>query len=154
MTPDKIQLQEAPIEKKHQFTAWRVDYYICTAIAYAKSMGQNAEDFAKFVGQRHSIGNPDSATLETVAKSGHFVMTSYPGGKYEIISKSDSVLVAKSNRPYKAYFENGPIFGVTLDEFEKYFWEHVAVMHSKLNMNFKYEINGDEVLQTVTYKKS
>ncbi len=68
-------------------------------------MGQNVENFAEFVGQRHSIGNPDSATLATVAQTGHFVMTSCPKGKYEIISASDSVLVAKSNRPYKPEFD-------------------------------------------------
>jgi hypothetical protein len=45
-TATKIQFQETPIEGKHSFTAWRVDYYICTALAYAKSMGHSVEDFA------------------------------------------------------------------------------------------------------------
>ncbi len=149
----KTQLQETTLESKHSFTAWRVDWYICTGIAYAKSMGQTVEDFAEFVGKHHSLGNPNNATLATVAKSGHYVMTSYPGGQYQIISESDSVIVAKSNRPYKIYYRDGPMLGITIDEFEKYFWGHVAIMHSKLNMDFKYEIKEDEVIQTISYKK-
>ena len=149
----KIQFKETPLEDKHWFTAWRVDYYICTGIAYARSMGQGVEDFAEFVGKHHSLGNPNNATLATVAYAGHSVLTSYPGGKYEVFSESDSMIVLKSNRPYKEYYKDGPMLGITLDEFEKYFWGHVAIMASKLNMDFKYEINEDEVIQTVTYKK-
>ncbi len=148
-----IQFKETPLEDKHRFTAWRVDYYICTGIAYAKSMGQSVEDFAAFVGKHHSIGNPETATLARVAYAGHTVLTSYPGGTIEIVSESDSMIVVKSNRPYKDYYKDGPMLGVTLDEFEKYFWGHVAIMAGKLNMDFKYEIKEDEVIQTVTYKK-
>jgi hypothetical protein len=149
----KIQFEETPLEGKHSFTASRVDYYICTAIAYAKSMGQSVEDFAEFVGQRHGIVNPNNATLAAVAQAGHYVMTSYPGGLYQIISESDSVIVSKSNRPYKLYYKDGPMLGVTLDDFEEYFWGHVAIMHSKLKMDFKYEIMENEVIQTISYKK-
>lgn len=149
----KVQLKEASIEEKHSYTAWRVDYYICTGIAYAKSTGQSVEDFAEFVGHLHRMGDANTATLMSVVDLGHSVMTSYPNGKYEVISETDSVITAKSNRPYKKYYQNGPMLGVTLDEFEKYFWEHIAIMHNRLNMDFKYEIKENEVLQTVSYKK-
>ena len=145
----KIELEETLLKDKHIFTTWRVDYYICTGIAYAKSMGQSVEDFAEFVGKHHSLTYPDDETLSGVAKSGHYVMTSYPWGKYEIISESDSVIVAKSNRLYK----NGPMLDVTIEEFEKYFWGHVVIMASKINIDFKYEIRENEVIQTFSYKK-
>jgi hypothetical protein len=148
-----IQFQEASLESKHEFAAWRVDWYICTGIAYAKSMGQSVEDFAEFVGKHHGLGNPKTATLATVAYAGHTVLTSYPGGTIEIISESDSVLVFKCNRPYKDYYKNGPMLGVTLDEFERYFWGHVAIMAGKLNMDYKYEIKEDEIISTLSYKK-
>ena len=151
-TAIKIQLKEIPLENKHWFASWRVDYYICTALAYAKSMGQSIEDFAEFVGQRHDLGIPDNATLEEATHTGNYVMTSYPNGEYKIISASDSVIVSKSNRPYKIYFKDGPILGITIDEFERYFWKHVQIMHNKINMNFKYEIKEDEVIQTISYK--
>ena len=147
------QLKEIPLENKHNFTTWRVDYYICTGIAYAKSMGQSVEDFTKFVGKHHSLTYPNKQTLSGVAETSNLVMTNYPGGKYEIISESDSVIVAKSNRPYKIYYKDGPMLGVTIDEFEKYFWGHVAIMATKINIDFKYEIKEDEVIQTFSYKK-
>jgi hypothetical protein len=148
-----IQLKEATLENKQSFACWRVDYYICTGIAYAKSMGQSVDDFAEFVGNRHNLGNPNTATLKSVIQTGHYVITSYPGGEFEVISESDSIIVAKSNRPYKDYFKEGPLIGVTLEEFEKYFWSHVAIMHSKLNIDFKYEISGNEVIQTISYSR-
>ena len=146
----KIELEETPLKNKHSFTAWRVDYYICTGIAYAKSMGQSVEDFAKFVGKHHTLTGPNDKTLSGVAKAIHYVITSYPWGNYEIISQSDSVIVAESNRPYKGYFENGPMLGVTIDEFEKYLYGHVAIMASKINIDYKYEIKEDEVMQTIS----
>lgn len=148
----KIEFEEIPIKNKHSFTVWRVDYYICTGIAYAKSVGQSVEDFAKFVGKHHDITNRDDETLSGVAKTGHLLITNYPWGKYEIISQSDSVIVAKSNRPYKGYSKNGPMLGVTIDEFEKYLWGHAAIMASKINIDFKYEISENEVIQTYSYK--
>ncbi len=115
-------------------------------------MGQSVEDFAKFVGKHHDL-NPTNQTLSGVAETSNLVMTNYPGGKYEIISESDSVIVAKSNRSYKIYYKDGPMLGVTIDEFEKYLFGHVAIMASKINIDFKYEIKEDEVLQTFSYTK-
>jgi hypothetical protein len=149
----KIQFQESSLESKHEFTAWRVDWYICTGIAYAKSMGQSVEDFANYVGNHHGLGDPETATLATVAYAGHTVLTSYPEGTLEIISESDSMIVFRSNRPYKEYYRNGPMLGVTLDEFERYFWGHVAIMAGKLNINYDYEIKEDEIISTLSYIK-
>jgi hypothetical protein len=149
----KTQLKEIPLESKHNFATWRVDYYICTGIAYAKSLGKSVEDFTKFVGENHDLTNPNNQTLSGVAETSNLVITNYQGGKYEIISESDSVIVAKSNRPYKIYYKDGPMLGVTIDEFEKYLFGHVAIMASKINIDFKYEITEDEVLQTFSYEK-
>ncbi|MGZ2369236.1 hypothetical protein ACXR6G_05590 [Ancylomarina sp. YFZ004] len=149
----KIQLQETTLESKHSHTAWRLDYYICTGIAYAKSMGQSVEDFAKFVGKHHDLTYPNDQTLSAAVQTGHYVLTSYPGGKFEIISESDSVILAKSNRPYKKYYKDGPMLGVTIDEFERYLWGHVAIMARKINIDFEYEIKDDEVLLIFSYKE-
>ena len=111
----KIELEETTLKNKHRSTAWRVDYYICTGIAYAKSMGQSVEDFTKFVGKRHSITGQNNKTLSGVVKTCHYVITSYPEGKY--------------------------LYG------------HVAIMSSKISIDYKYEIKEDEVIQTIFYKK-
>lgn len=147
----KTELSEIPFEKKHEFSSWRSDYYICTGIAYAKSLGKSAEDFAEFVGDQHMITYPDNPTLAGVARTGHLVFTSYPKGEYSIIKQTDSVLVAKSNRPYKEYFSEGPVLAVSLDEFEDYLWRHIVIMGKKINIDIQYEINGDEVIQTYSY---
>ena len=152
-TTFKIQFKETPLEYKHSFTAWRVDYYICTGIAYAKSMGQSVEDFAEFVGAHHSLTGPNDQSLTAAVKAGHYVMTSYPNGQFQILSESDSIVVAKSNRPYKDYYKNGPMLGVTMDEFEKYLYGHVVIMANKINIKYQYEIREDDILMTFSLIK-
>jgi hypothetical protein len=143
--------KEIPIETKHKYTVWRTDYYICTGIAYAKSMGQSVEDFARFVGKYHNITSPGDTSLIEVAKTTHFVMTNYPGGEFQLVSESDSSVIIKTNRPYKSYFNNGPILGVTLEEFEGYLFGHVAVMTSKINISCDYKVQDEEVLFTFSF---
>ena len=46
----------------------------------------------------------------------HFVIKNYKEGKFEILTESDSSVTMKSNRPYKAYFKDGPQLGVTIEE--------------------------------------
>ena len=143
--------KEIPIETKHKYAVWRTDYYICTGIAYAKSMGQSIEDFAKFVAKHHNMTSPSDTSLINVARTAHFVITTYPGGEFQLVSESDSVVIVKTNRPYKNYFSNGPVLGVTLEEFEDYLFGHVALMTSKINISCYYEVEDEEVLCTFSY---
>ena len=80
-------LEDVPLQTKHRYTAWRTDYYICTGIAYAKSMGQSVEEFAEFVGSRHSLTGPNDKSLSAVIRTSHRVMTNYPEGQFQILSE-------------------------------------------------------------------
>ena len=42
------------VSGKLSWSVWRTDYYICTGIAYAKSLGKTPEDFGVFVGNEHA----------------------------------------------------------------------------------------------------
>jgi hypothetical protein len=148
-----IILTEAPLANKHRYAVWRTDYYVCTGIAYAKSMGQTVEDFAEFVAARHNLTGPNDTSLIAAVKSANFVMTCYPNGKFEIVSESDNQVVTKFNRPYKGFFRNGPVLGVTIDEFEKYMYGHVVLMAAKISLHCDYKINNEEVVMTFTTMK-
>ena len=117
-----IELEEASLKSKHGYAVWRTDYYICTGIAYAKSIGQTVEEFAEFVGARHSLTGPNDTSISAAIKSANYVMTCYPKGQFQILSESDSIVVTKFNIPYKGFFRNGPVLGVTINEFERYLY--------------------------------
>jgi hypothetical protein len=146
----KTQLIDRPIESKLNYSAWRTDYYICTGIAYAKSLGMTAKDFAVFVGSKHSITGPLDTSISAVINTFNTVMTTYPKGIVELRSETNSNATMIWNRPYMAYFKNGPVLGVTLDEFEEYLYGHVAIMTKRIGILFKYEIKGDTVFGNIT----
>ena len=145
----KTQLTNSPIESKHSYATWRTDYYICTGIAYSKSLGMTVDDFAEFVGSKHSITSPEDTTISDVIKTFHWVMTTYPKGKFELLTESDSSATMRWNRAYSAYYRNGPVLGVSIEEFERYLYGHVAIMTRRIGIDFKYDIKEDTVLGTI-----
>ncbi len=148
----KIQLNDATVEQKQGYAVWRTDYYICTGISYAKSLGQTVDDFAVFVAGKHYMGSGDKG-LAPIVRLFHFVFESYPNSQFDIISESDSLVNMKSNRPYSANFKDGPIFGVTLEEFERFLFQHIRLMAEKIGFDFAYHIEGDSMIFTLAKKK-
>lgn len=142
----KTQLADSPIESKHAYATWRTDYYICTGIAYAKSLGMTVDDFAEFVGNKHSITSPKDTSISAVIKTFHWVMTTYPEGKFELLSESDSSATMRWNKAYSSYFRNGPVLGVSIEEFERYLYGHVAIMTRRIGIDFKYDVKENTIL--------
>lgn len=114
-------------------------------------MGKSAEDFAVFVGNLHFMTRPEEQTIEAVASTMHMIMTNYPGGQLDFLTETDAMFVLQWNRPYKMYFSDGPILGVTIEEFESYCYEHVSIMTQRIGIKFEYKISDDLVKATLTY---
>jgi hypothetical protein len=151
----KIQLKDnfTSIEDRANYNIWRTDFYICTGIAYAKSLGKTANDFAVFVGNHHSCENIKGKGLEPAVQILNGLINLYGNGKFEIISESDSLVTMRSNRPYKNYFKSGPIFGVSVDEFESCLWGHIVIMSDLIGLRFKYKIESDQIVSSLELKK-
>ena len=149
----KIQLTDPTIERTASFAVWRTDYYMCTGIAYTKSLGKTVDDFATFVGNNHSWEGMRGKGLAPPVKLLHFVIKNYKDGKFEILSESDSLVTMRSNRPYKAYFKDGPQLGVTLEEFEICLWKHIGIMANRIGLNFIYQIDGDQITSSLSIRK-
>jgi hypothetical protein len=144
----KIELKDATIEQKEKYAVWRSDYYICTGIAYAKSIGQTVEDFATFVASKHYLGSREKG-LTPVVKLLHFVFESYPDGHLDIIEESDSAVTMSCNRPYSTYFSEGPVLEVTLEEFERFLYQHIKMMAKNIGIDFTYFREGDSMVFTL-----
>ncbi len=143
----EIKLRKAPIENTASYAVWRTDYYICTGIAYTKSVGKNPDDFMNFVAENHveTLKSMKGKGLEPILKLLHFVVTNYPTGTFEIISESENTVRVKFNRPYSEYFKKEQMLGVTLDEFEKCLWGHFQIMLKSLDIDFEYHVNDDSI---------
>ena len=108
----KTQLTDRPIESKLSYATWRTDYYICTGIAFAKSLGMTVNDFAIFVGNRHTITSPKDTSISAVMKTMYSVITTYPKGKLDLLTETNTSATFRNNRPYSSYFRNGSVLGV------------------------------------------
>lgn len=74
------------------------------------------DDFAAFVGSKHSITSPEDTSISAVVKVFNMVMTTYPEGKVELLKESNSSATMRWNRAYSSYFRNGPVLGVSIEE--------------------------------------
>ena len=149
----KIQLTPPTIQRTATFAVWRTDYYICTGIAYAKSLGKTVDDFATFVGNNHSWQSMRGKGLEPPVQLLNFAVGLYGTGKFEIVSESDTLVTMRSNRPYATYFKDGSMLGVSIDEFERCLWGHIAILAARIGLDFKYKIQGDQINSTLSYSK-
>lgn len=151
----KIQLKDPfpSSEEKANYNIWRTDFYICTGIAYSKSQGGTVEDFMKFVGTHHSWSSIKGKGLEPAVQMLNGLIKLYGNGKFEILSESDTLVTMQSNRPYLEYFKNGPMLGVSLDEFESCLWGHIIILADRIELIFKYKIEGDQILSSIRIKK-
>ena len=151
----KIQLKDSfdSDDKKANFAVWRTDYYICTGIAYAKSIGKTPSDFAEFVGNHHSWNGIKGKGLEPAVQVLNGLIKLYPGGKFEVTSESDTIVNIQSNRPYKGYFKNDGMLGVTVEEFESCLWGHIAILANRIGIIFTYKIVDDQIISSLKIKK-
>jgi hypothetical protein len=149
----KIQLTPPTIERTASFAVWRTDYYICTGIAYARSVGKTVDDFATFVGNNHSWESMRGKGLEPPVKLLNFAIKNYKNGSFEILAESDSSVTMRSNRPYAPYFKDGPMLGVSIDEFERCLWGHIAILADRIGLDFKYKIQGEQITSTLSIRK-
>ncbi|HUW92211.1 MAG TPA: hypothetical protein VMV74_03525 [Bacteroidales bacterium] len=151
----KIQLKDffASADEKANNAVWRTDYYICTGIAYAKSIGKTPSDFAVFVGNHHSWEGIKGQGLEPAVQILNAVIKLYENSTFEITSESDSLVTMLSNRPYKVYFENDQMLGVSVGEFESCLWGHIKILAERIGLNFNYKIEGNQIVSSLAIKK-
>jgi len=151
----KIELPQRTPEWKLGRAVWHMDLYVCTGIAYAKSLGKTAEDYGKFVGKQFAPtwkglkGQGIAPVIRLV--SGHWQI--YKNGKCEILSESETSVTVRMNRPYLVYFKDGELIGVTVEEYESFLEQIGLVIVNYLGLEYEKKIEGDWVVVTISEKK-
>jgi hypothetical protein len=153
-TYQKIQLKDwDSVQSSANVAVWRTDYYICTGIAYAKTLGKTTDDFTHFVGNAHSWDGISEKDLPAAVQILYGLIRLYENGKFKILSESDTLVTMLSNRPYKPYFSEKRMLSVTIDEFERCLWGHIAILAERRGLDFKYKIKDDEIISSLKIKK-
>jgi hypothetical protein len=145
----QTQLPNIPNEFKLNYATWRTDYYICTGIAFAKSIGMTVNDFAAFVGSKHSITSPNDTSISAVINTLNIAFSCYQKGKIELLTETNLTATMKWNRPYSEMFVDGPVLGVSLEEIESFLYGHIAILTKRIGIDFKYNIKGDTIFCTL-----
>jgi hypothetical protein len=141
------------VGSRANFAVWRTDFYICTGIAYAKTLGKTTDDFAHFVGHTHSWDEIKGKGLAPAVQTLYGLIKLYENGKFEIVSESDTLVTMRSNRPYMPYFKDGPMLGVSIEEFERCLWGHIAILADRVGLLFKYKIEADQITLSLTMRQ-
>jgi hypothetical protein len=143
----RYDLTKASAERIARYAVWRTDFYICTGIAYSKSVGKTTDDFMRFVAETHvkTLNSLKGQGIEPIVNLMNFVITNYPDGTFEIISESPTRVKARANRPYIRYFNSGYMVDVTVDEFEMCLWGHLKLMLKSLGIELNYKVVEDHM---------
>jgi hypothetical protein len=112
-----IQLPPPSTEQIAGFAVWRVDYYICTIIAYAKSLGKTVEELINYVGNAHDWEEMRGKGVVPPVRFLYFLIMNYKNGEFEILSQSDSSIQMRFNRPILRKRSHARRFGGGVREF-------------------------------------
>lgn len=140
-------IYEFPTHQLLNWSVWRTDFYICTGIAFAKENGFTVEDFAKFGATTHTFtwNSIRGKGIDPIAQALIWFWKSYQSANPEILSKSDSSIKIRFDKPYKEFFANGDLLGVSISEFESYLFGHIKLIMSDIGMDCTYTIEDEYV---------
>ena len=150
----RIIFPDRNIEQRHLRASWLSISGMVARIAYAKSLGQTAQDLGRFLGSLYAPswtgpkGQPAGLILGM-----HRNINAFVGGMVQVVEASDTTIRAKSTRPYvAAYFgDDLAAFGVTVAEYESMFEELNKAIANHLELDYEVEkIEGDWIEFTVS----
>ena len=143
----KTFIYDFPSDQLLKWSAWRTDFYICTGIAFAKENGFTVQDFAKFGAKTHTYtwNSIRGKGIDPIAQALIRFWKSYQSSDPEILNKSDSSITIRFEKPYKNFFYDGHLLGVSISEFETYLFGHIRLILNNIEMEFDYTIEDKYV---------
>jgi hypothetical protein len=136
-------------EQKWLRSTYLSTFVVVTGIAYAKSVGQTPEHFARFLGE---IAGPSwgSETPASFVRGVYRNYRMYDGLQFEVLEESEGEIRARMNMPYAGYFgESGESEGVTLEEFVQVFAIGYEMIADHLGFDMIHKVQGDWIELTV-----
>jgi hypothetical protein len=151
LAQEKMELPDRTAQMKLNRAVWQMDLYICTGIAYAKSLGNTAEDYGKFVGEQvlPNWAGRKGQGLAPVIQAISVRWEIYQKGTFEIVSETETSVTIRMNRPYANYFYSGDLYGVTLKEYEAFLEQMAIAIMDYLGMKYEQAVEGEYLIATI-----
>jgi hypothetical protein len=127
-------------------------YFFAAGLAEAKARGQTATDYARRLADiaAPTWGPKDSGDPIRFIRGMAFNWAAFPGQVTEIVSASDTLIVARVPRSYASVFGTaGKVYNMSLDEYERTFSTFVGDVASYLGVRYSDRIDGDWLIVTV-----
>ncbi len=136
-------------EQKWQRSTYLTSWVFASGLAYAKSLGQTTEHFARFFGE---LAGPSwaSQTPAAFVRGVYRNYRMYDGLEFEILEEAETEIRARMNIPYASHFgEAGELAGVTLQESVQVFSIACERIADHLGFDMTHEVTGDWIEFTV-----
>ena len=129
--PELTQDQAQEVLYAHVFS------YAVSGISYAKSMGSTPEAYGNYVGKLFTPWWDPSAGLPGFANQMMFILAGiHPDNEMEIMAQDENSIRFRMKN-VDLSFKQGPMFGVSYDDFLEFSSELLVVLADFLSLDFK-----------------
>ena len=134
---------EVSAEQKQEILYNHVFSYAATGIAFAKSQDVTPSDYGKFIGGNFTSYWDPAGGLNAFANGMMFILAEmHPDNGLQIVKQSDKMIVFQLKNVDMA-FSNGPLYGVSYEEFLEFSNGLISVLANHMNVSFSDEMTSD-----------
>lgn len=129
-------------EQKQEILYNHVIAYAATGIGFAKTKGATPEEFGIYIGtQFKSFWNPDD-DFPAFANGMMFILAGmHPNNELQIVEQSNKMIRFKLKN-VDFLFQNGPVYGVTYDEFLACSKGIISTLAEHMNVGFAHKMEN------------
>lgn len=138
-------------EQREDVLYQHVMAYAITGIAFAKSEGTTPEDYGRFIGKSFASFWDPSAGYQMFAEQLMYILAGlHPDNQMEIVEQ-DGQMVRFRLKNVDLFFQNGPVFDVTYQEFLDCSYGIIAALATYMGVEFSHRMDGE--WYEVTFKE-
>ena len=142
---------EVTPEQKQEILYNHVVGYAITGIGFAKSKGATPKEFGEFIGTQFKSYWDPTAGFPVFVNGMLFILTGmHQDNEMQIIEQSDKIIRFKLKN-VDLSFKNGPVFGVTYDEFMECSEGIISTLAQHMNISFSHKVT-DEIWYEITLR--
>lgn len=140
LTQETFNIPELSNEEKREILYNHVIAYAITGIGFAKSKGSTPNEFGIYIGlQFVSFWDPNEDFQFFVKEMLKILNGIHPNNEMHIISQTDKMIKFKLKN-VDLWFQNGPVFGVSYDEYLECSHGIITALANHMNVSFMHKI--------------
>ncbi len=140
---EKFTVPELTQEQKSEVLYNHVIGYAVTGIGFAKSQGVSAEDYGKFIGEKFSaFWNPADGFPVLANQLMYILAGMHPDNQMQIVKQDEKSIVFRLKN-VDLSFKNGPMFGVTYQDFLDCSYGIIAELADFMGCRFSHKMTDD-----------